>query len=268
MRIQKRFLTIFLAAAVVIPFSACSSGSGSNVRKDDGKKIGYQLEAPAQGEEVAVLTTSMGTVKIRLFPEAAPKAVENFKGLIRKKYYDGLTFHRVIKDFMIQTGDPTGTGRGGASIWNKPFEDEFNSNLLNVRGAVAMANSGKNTNGSQFFINQAGPSAFQGWSQYEQGYSYFKKSKMTVSDFVNQYGSYWIDMDKATDEYRRFYEAHGGSPHLDGYYNIAGTGHTVFGQVFSGMDVVDKIASVEVDSGGKPNSPVKIVKAEIIKYQK
>lgn len=267
MKLHRRLLAAFLAVAFALPIPACSS-SASGAKKSDGKKIGYQLEAPAQGEEIAVLTTSMGTVKIRLFPEAAPKAVENFKGLIQKKYYDGLIFHRVIKDFMIQTGDPTGTGTGGESIWNKPFEDEFSDNLLNVRGAVAMANSGKNTNGSQFFIDQAGPSAFAGWSQYEQAYSYFKQSKMTASDFVHQYGSSWLNMDKATEEYRKFYETNGGNPHLDGYYNIDGAGHTVFGQVFEGMDTVDKIAAVEVDSAGKPASPVKIIKAEIQKYQK
>lgn len=266
MKLRQRFLAAFLAAALAFSASACSSGSGAG--KNGGKKIGYQLEMPTQDEEIAVLTTSMGTVKIRLFPEAAPKAVENFKGLIRKGYYNGITFHRVIKDFMVQTGDPTGTGRGGESIWGKPFEDEFNANLLNIRGAVSMANSGKDTNGSQFFINQAGPSAFGGWSQYEQAYSYFKKSKMSADDFANQYGSYWLNMDKVTDEYRGFYEKYGGTPHLDGYYNIAGTGHTVFGQVISGMDAVDKIAAVEVDSGSKPVSPVSIVKAEIQQYKK
>jgi cyclophilin family peptidyl-prolyl cis-trans isomerase len=268
MKLRKRFLAILLAVAVAAAFSSCSSGSGGSARQDSGKKIGYQLETPAQGEEIAVLTTSMGAVKIRLFPEAAPKAVENFKGLIRKGYYNGLTFHRVIKDFMVQTGDPTGTGRGGESIWSKSFADEFNANLLNVRGAVAMANSGKNTNGSQFFIDQAGPGVFQGWTQYEQAYSYFKQSKMTADDFTTQYGSNWINMDKATDEYRTFYEKHGGNPYLDGFYNLGGKGHTVFGQVFEGMDIVDKIASVEVDSGNKPVLKVTIVKAEIVKYGK
>lgn len=266
MKLMKKVLAALLAVTFVLSISACSSNSG--VKRDDGKKIGYQLETPAEGEEIAVLTTSLGTVKIRLFPDAAPKAVENFKGLIKKGYYNGLIFHRVIKDFMVQTGDPTGTGRGGESIWGKPFEDEFTASLLNVRGAVAMANSGKNTNGSQFYIDQAGPSKFAGWSQYDQAYSYFKQSKTTVSDFVTQYGNYWINMDKATSEYRSFYEQHGGSPHLDGYYNIQGMGNAVFGQVFEGMDTVDKIAAVQVDSSSKPITPVKIIKAELQKYKK
>lgn len=266
MKVRKLILSLILA--VVISAGCCACSSNSSVRKDDGKKIGYQLEAPAEGEEIAVLTTSMGTIKIRLFPEAAPKAVENFKGLIRKGYYNGVTFHRVIEDFMIQTGDPTGTGAGGESIWQEPFEDEFNSNLLNLRGAVAMANSGKNTNGSQFFINQASADTFGGWEQYEQAYSYMKQSKMTVDSFVTQYGSTWLDMDKVTDEYREIYEKNGGNPYLDGYYNIAGKGHTVFGQVFEGMDTVDKIAAVRVDAQNKPVKEVIINKATIEKYKK
>lgn len=269
MRYLKRFIGIALALSLVLSFSSCAGNSGdSRIRSDDGKKIGYQLDAPSQNEDVAVFTTTMGTIKMRLFPDAAPKTVENFKGLIQKGYYNGLIFHRVIKDFMVQTGDPTGTGTGGQSIWNKAFADEFNDNLLNIRGAVAMANSGKNTNGSQFFINQAGPSAFQGWSKFEQAYSYFKQSKMTADDFAKQYGSYWINTDKITKEYRSFYEKCGGNPHLDGYYNIAQTGHTVFAQVFEGMDVVDKIASASVDSNDKPLTEIKITKAEIQKYKK
>lgn len=268
MKLKKCLLGICLVVGLAVCFSACSGSSGGNDKKDAGKKIGYQLDSPSEGEDIAVLTTSMGTIKMRLFPNAAPKAVENFKGLIQKGYYNGLIFHRVIKDFMIQTGDPTGTGRGGESIWNKAFEDEFNRNLLNVRGAVAMANSGKNTNGSQFFIDQAGPGAFQGWSKFEEAYSYFKQSKMTADNFAAQYGTTWINMDKATDEYRKLYEKYGGNPYLDGYYNIAQKGHSVFAQVFEGMDVVDKIASVSVDSNSKPTSEVKIVKAEIQKYKK
>ena len=102
---------------------------------------------------VAILETTQGTIEIELRPDYAPKAVENFTTHIKNGYYDGLIFHRIIKNFMIQGGDPTGTGRGGVSIWGKPFKDEFNSQaLFNKVGILAMANSGKNTNGSQFFI--------------------------------------------------------------------------------------------------------------------
>lgn len=113
-----------------------------------------QNAMPEKGEEIAVMKTSLGTIKFRLFPEYAPKTVENFKGLIAKDYYNGIIFHRVIPDFMIQGGDPTGTGAGGESIWGKAFEDEFNTNLHNIYGALSMANAGPNTNGSQFFIVQ------------------------------------------------------------------------------------------------------------------
>ncbi len=104
-------------------------------------------------ESNVVLETSQGNIVIKLFPAAAPKTVENFLGLVKKGYYNGTVFHRVIKDFMIQGGDPTATGMGGESIWGRPFEDEVLANVKFERaGLVAMANAGPNTNGSQFFI--------------------------------------------------------------------------------------------------------------------
>ncbi|QIR76141.1 peptidylprolyl isomerase [Sulfurospirillum diekertiae] len=100
-----------------------------------------------------VFETTQGTIVFALKPEVAPKACENFEGLVKKGYYNGITFHRIIKGFMIQGGDPTGTGRGGESIYGKPFEDEFKPNIVfNKPGILAMANAGRNTNGSQFFI--------------------------------------------------------------------------------------------------------------------
>ncbi len=285
-----RFLSLFMILSLAAGLTACSGGSSSSaassaasaaassagapavsqaaqdsrVRPSDGKKIGYQLEKPQSGEEIAVLTTSMGVIKLRLFPDAAPKTVENFKGLIQKGYYNGLTFHRVIKDFMIQGGDPKGDGTGGESLWGKEFADEFNLNLVNIRGSVSMANSGKDTNGSQFFINQAGASKFSGWDYYQQGYAVYKQQP---DAFVQQYGS-WIDMTKVTDDYKKVYTANGGNPTLDGAYSVLQKGHSVFAQVFEGMDVVDKIAATEVDaSNNKPVTPVKITKAEIQKYK-
>lgn len=104
-------------------------------------------------QPVIVMETTEGVIEITLKPSQAPKACENFTKLAEKKYYDGLTFHRIIKDFMIQGGDPKGTGTGGESIWGKPFEDEFSPSLKFDRpGLLAMANSGPHTNGSQFFI--------------------------------------------------------------------------------------------------------------------
>lgn len=105
---------------------------------------------------IAVLETTQGKIEIELLPKVAPKAVENFTTHIKDGYYNGLIFHRVIKQFMIQGGDPTGSGRGGVSIWKKPFKDEFSSSaLFNKVGILAMANAGPNTNGSQFFITTA-----------------------------------------------------------------------------------------------------------------
>lgn len=114
-----------------------------------------QLRQPAAGDTVATIKTSMGDIKVVLFPDAAPKAVENFTTHAENGYYDGVIFHRVIPDFMIQGGDPLGKGIGGESIWGKPFKDEFSRDYHNLRGALCMANAGPNTNGSQFFIVQA-----------------------------------------------------------------------------------------------------------------
>ena len=114
-----------------------------------------QLDKPQKGDTVAVMRTSMGDISIRLFGKEVPRTVENFVTHAKEGYYDGLTFHRVINDFMIQGGDPTGTGCGGESIFGAAFEDEFHPALHNLRGALSMANAGPNTNGSQFFIVQA-----------------------------------------------------------------------------------------------------------------
>ena len=104
-------------------------------------------------DPIVILETTQGNISLKLFPSVAPKAVENFIGLVEKGYYNGIIFHRVIKDFMIQGGDPTGTGTGGESLWGKSFEDEFSpSATFDKPGILAMANAGPSTNGSQFFI--------------------------------------------------------------------------------------------------------------------
>jgi cyclophilin family peptidyl-prolyl cis-trans isomerase len=105
---------------------------------------------------IAIMQTNLGTIEIELFPELAPQTVENFARLAESGYYNSITFHRVISDFMIQGGDPTGTGRGGESIWGKSFKDEIAPQLIfDKPGVLAMANAGPNTNGSQFFITVA-----------------------------------------------------------------------------------------------------------------
>ncbi|MCF7846400.1 MAG: peptidylprolyl isomerase [Candidatus Peribacteraceae bacterium] len=126
-----------------IPVYDCESGSTA------------QTKCAEAGDTVAKLATKLGDIWIRLTPDATPKTVENFVGLSERGFYDGLIFHRVIPDFMIQGGDPLGNGTGGESIWGGEFEDEFSPELSNIRGAIAMANRGANTNTSQFFINQA-----------------------------------------------------------------------------------------------------------------
>lgn len=189
-----------------------------------------QLEKPAKGEKIAVMQTNMGNIKIRLFPEVAPKAVENFISHAENGYYDGLIFHRVINDFMIQGGDPTGTGRGGESIYGHSFEDEFDLSARNYRGALSMANAGPNTNGSQFFIVQAKTVDDGLISQMEE---------LANRGFPEE----------VTENYKKI----GGTPWLD-------FKHTVFGQVFEGMDVVDNIAQVKVGPQDKPVNDVIIEK--------
>ena len=105
--------------------------------------------------DIVKMSTSMGDIYIRFFEDEAPKTVENFVGLAKKGYYDGIIFHRIIDGFMIQGGDPTGTGMGGESLWGGKFKDEFSGEVSNIPYSLSMANSGPATNGSQFFINTA-----------------------------------------------------------------------------------------------------------------
>ncbi len=114
------------------------------------------VEAMENNQTVVVLETTQGPIEITLLNKVAPKATENFVTLSKRGYYNGLIFHRVIQDFMVQGGDPTGTGAGGESIWNKPFEDEVTPDVtFDKPGYLAMANRGPKTNGSQFFITTA-----------------------------------------------------------------------------------------------------------------
>lgn len=290
-----------MSAAILLSASGCgqngNTGSPSSVSsKTDSsaysmtrnelvnayadKEYGFQTDLPEEGEEVAVLHTSMGDIYIRLFPEAAPKAVENFKTHIKEGYYDGLIFHRVIDDFMIQGGDPTGTGTSGESIWGEPFEDEFCEKLLNIRGSLAMANSGIDTNGSQFFINQAKDNINREDYDYDSMVTncttyYEQYSQYYGEQFTSQYPNLqeFLDANIAPnskfvpDEVWDLYEKLGGNIHLDGAWRATG-GHTVFGQVYKGMGIVDAIAAVEVDSNSKPLESVTIKSAEIVKYSK
>jgi peptidylprolyl isomerase len=161
--------------------------------------------ATEMDNEIVVLETNQGTIELKLMPEIAPKACENFVELTVKGYYDGVVFHRVIKNFMIQGGDPTGTGMGGESIWGKNFEDEVNPDVVFDRpGILAMANAGPNTNGSQFFITTA--------------------------------KAPWLNRK-----------------------------HTIFGEVISGYDVVEKIESTATGANDRPIQKQKIIRAYLSK---
>lgn len=192
-----------------------------------------QLSKAATGDTVAVMHTTMGDITIKLFGSDVPKTVENFTTHAKNGYYNGIIFHRVIKDFMIQGGDPTGTGMGGESIWGRSFEDEFTPELHNYRGALCMANAGPNTNGSQFFIVQA--SSVPG-NMIEQ-----------MKELPNNFPPECVEA----------YEKLGGTPWLD--YR-----HSVFGQVTDGMDVVDAIANAKTGAADKPVEEISIKGIDII----
>lgn len=229
--------------------------------------LGFQLDKPEAGEEIAVITLKNGeSFKLRFFPEEAPKTVYNFKKHAIDGYYNGLTFHRIISNFMIQGGDPEGTGIGGESVWKKDFADEFSDNLININGSVAMANKGPNTNGSQFFINNTQTSGDIDWDAHQQYYDLLKSDPDSFAYYTGGRTS-WIDMKKAGDSYRELYDKHGGNPNLDGAYSTESTGHTVFAQVFEGMDIVNKISNVKTGANDVPVDPVIIESIEIIKYQ-
>ena len=184
--------------------------------------------APEKGDTIIVMKIKdYGTVKFRLFPEYADKGVENFVELAKKGYYDGLKFHRVIKDFMIQGGDPLGTGMGGESIWGEKFDGGTDPHLIHVAGALAYANSGgTNTDGSQFYV-------VTGTVPNDDELEYYKQNGLALSD-------------NAIAQYKKV----GGAPWLDGSY-------TVFGQVIDGLDVIFKIQNVSVDANSsKPYKDV------------
>ena len=181
----------------------------------------------------ATVKTNRGDMSFVLFPEVAPKAVENFVTHAKEGYYNGLIFHRVIKDFMIQGGDPTGTGAGGESIYGHSFEDEFAIDARNYYGALSMANAGPNTNGSQFFIVQAKSVPESLLGQMEQ-----LKDMGYPQEVIDNY------------------KAVGGTPWLDFH-------HTVFGQLIDGADVLEAIASVKCGMADNPVYDVVIETIEI-----
>lgn len=194
------------------------------------EQAAIQVKKPEKGDTVVTITfKDYGDVKIKMFPKEAPKAVENFTTHAKEGYYDGLTMHRVIADFMIQGGDPSGDGTGGESIWGTEFENETVEYLNPIRGSLCMANAGPDTNGSQFFITQA--------SQIDESY-----------------------LDGLTDLQKEMYREYGGCPWLTG-------GYTVFGQVYEGMDVVDTISKVSTNEADKPSEDVIIEKIKVSTFK-
>lgn len=214
--------------------SSGSEQSGSSETSKSDASIA-NFTAPEDGEKIIIMNIKdYGEVKIKLFPEYADKGVENFVELAKEGYYDGLTFHRVISDFMIQGGDPLGTGTGGESIWGGKFDGGTDPRLIHAAGAVAYANSGSTaTNGSQFYIVTG---------------TVYEESDLEQLDAYYQLG--------LSDEAMQLYTTVGGTPWLDG-------GYTVFGQVFDGLDVIFEIQNVATDAGN--DKPLEDVVMESVK---
>ena len=189
-----------------------------------------QLNELNTSNPLVTVHTNHGDFKLELFPEIAPKTVENFVAHAKNGYYNGVIFHRVIEDFMIQGGDPTGTGMGGESIYGRTFEDEFSREAFNLYGALSMANAGPNTNGSQFFIVTAKQVPAQMLKQLKDGG--------------------WPE--EIVEEYAKI----GGTPWLDHR-------HTVFGRVVEGMDVVLDIEGVKRNGQDRPLEDVVIESMEV-----
>ena len=261
---KKKTFTLFLALILALSLAGCGTKSGSggqqstdtnssqapettdnaaadtqdstkepensSVSKEVQEQASIQTKEPVKGDTVVTITfKDFGDVKIKMFPDEAPKAVENFTTHAKEGYYDGLTMHRVIADFMIQGGDPSGDGTGGESIWGSEFENETVEYLNPIRGSLCMANAGADTNGSQFFITQA--------STIDESY-----------------------LEGLTDVQKEMYRQYGGCPWLTG-------GYTVFGQVYEGMDVVDAISKVETAANDAPLEDVVIEKIKVSTFK-
>ncbi len=214
-----------------------------------------QLDAPVAGDLVAIIETSEGTIKVKFLPEAAPKAVKNFVDHALNDYYDGLEFHRVIDTFMIQGGDPEGTGMGGESIWGTGFANEVNVSARHFSGALAMANSGPYaTNGSQFYLVDNVPLAADLASELES----FAATPDLVLEHLHEIAEgeeevYHEGDIRVKDIFPQSiidaYLAKGGVPYLD-------FGYTVFGQTYEGLEVIDAITQKETGENDKPVEPV------------
>ena len=209
-----------------------------------------QLSPLTRGEELVTMHTSLGDITLRFFPTEAPLAVENFLTHAWNGYYDGLIFHRVIPDFMIQGGCDAGTGRGGQSIWGGQFDCQHSPNLMHFRGALAMAHAGPNTNGSQFYIVQS--------TDVGHFRSELERLIEMQDEIFHEFedGSLLTYGDIFPENAMRHLLEHGGTPFLDTFFSNAP--HTVFGHVVEGMDVVDAIANAPRGMDDRPVEDVVI----------
>ncbi|MBO5197823.1 MAG: peptidylprolyl isomerase [Lachnospiraceae bacterium] len=244
---KKRTALLLVITVTAALFAGCGKSSSTDAGKAEA--VG-QAAAPEEGETVAeIKIKKYGSIYVKFFEEEAPKAVENFIEHSKEGYYDGLTFHRIIEDFMIQGGDPNGNGTGGESIWGEAFEDEFSDELIPIWGALCMANSGSNTNGSQFFIVQAGPETIADMEEQLKAYD------MTLPEYSELVWDVEI-----SDESMELYRELGGTPWLH-------MAHTVFGQVYDGYDVLNEVAGVPADeSTGAPDEEVVIETIRVFTY--
>lgn len=226
--------------------SNSSKNTTNNNTSTDISKIDYesaaekQMAMPEEGNTIAIIhVKNFGDITVRFFDEVAPKAVENFVEHSKAGYYDGVKFHRVMNEFMIQGGDPLGNGRGGESIWGKGFAEELDYEIVPYRGSLCMASAGTGTStiGSQFFITQA---------NYNETMESRLKAGGYPEGMLNMYKKY------------------------GGYLSLY-LGYTVFGQVIEGMEVVDAIAAVEttgIDEKSTPVEDVIIDTIEVTTYSK
>lgn len=237
---MKRIKLILIILILSIILSGCSNEAGQIVNgyTEIGNLKLEQVQMPKDGEEIAVIKTNMGEIKMRLFPEIAPKAVENFKTLVKEGFYDGMKFSRVEDNFLIQTGDNQ-EYPDGKSIFGDFYEDEYDLNYRHITGTVGLAKKKENENSSHFYI--------------------------IVQDGLDEE---YLEVMKELDEEGfpkevvKAYEALGGVPRLDLRF-------TIFAQVFYGMDTVMEINKVEVNPITKePMGDVIIEEAKIVPYKK
>ena len=221
---MKKILTLLLCLSVML--TACG-GSVPGSEKLNVKSEEIQFAQPQPGDTVAEINTDAGVIKVLLFPEIAPKAVNNFIMLAQNGYYNGITFHRAIEDMLIQSGSFDGTAAGGKSIWELEFEDEFSDQLHHYNGALSMANHGRDTNGSQFFFVTS------------------KIGGLSDETLARMTDASWRE--EVIDAYKQA----GGLPSLDWRY-------TVFGQIYDGLSVAYDISRVKTDGNDKPQKDVVI----------